>query len=89
VVQQHLKISVLLVIAAICSNVALTGELVPLFHPRQQQWFEHFVWDEAGVSILGLTPVGRATVTALNMNNEVISEARRNWVRLGWRPKID
>ena len=68
---------------------ALTGELVPLFHPRQQHWFEHFVWDEAGVSILGLTPVGRAKVTALNMNNEVISEARRNWVRLGWRPKID
>lgn len=67
----------------------LSGELGPLFNPRSDRWDEHFAWDEAGLHIHGLTTVGRATVTALNMNNSVIIDARRNWVRLGWRPTID
>lgn len=25
-----------------------TGELVPLFHPRQQRWTEHFAWSKDG-----------------------------------------
>lgn len=67
----------------------LGGEVVSLFHPRANVWGEHFGWDEAGLRILGLTPMGRATVNALNMNNSVIIDARRNWVRLGWRPTGD
>ncbi len=62
----------------------LSGDTVPLYHPRRQRWTEHFSWDDAGLRILGLTAVGRATVNALNMNNAVITDARRNWVRLGW-----
>ena len=64
----------------------LSGEMTPLYHARSDRWSEHFAWDEASLRIFGLTPVGRATVTALNMNNDVILDARRNWVRLGWRP---
>lgn len=64
----------------------LSGETTQLFHPRRDHWDEHFAWDESGLKIAGLTPVGRATVTALNLNNAVIVDARRNWVRLGWRP---
>lgn len=64
----------------------LSGETTQLFHPRRDHWDEHFAWDEFGLKIAGLTPVGRATVTALNLNNAVIVDARRNWVRLGWRP---
>jgi hypothetical protein len=64
----------------------LTGEHVPLFHPRRQQWGEHFRWSEDGSEIVGLTPVGRATVTALNMNHPDIVEARRRWARVGWHP---
>jgi hypothetical protein len=66
----------------------LSGEITPLFHPRRDRWGEHFAWDEAGLRILGLTPIGRAAVTALHMNNTVILDARRNWVRLGWRPNV-
>lgn len=33
----------------------LTGERVPLFHPRRQQWREHFCWSEDGSEIIGLT----------------------------------
>lgn len=64
----------------------LAGEIVPLFHPRQQQWHDHFTWDSAGIRIEGLTAVGRVTVMTLKMNNEVIVNARQNWVSAGWHP---
>ena len=67
----------------------LTGETAPLFHPRRDQWRDHFAWSDDGLRILGLTPTGRATVTALHMNNAVIVDARSNWVRLGWQPTAD
>jgi HNH endonuclease len=43
-----------------------TGNLVPLFNPRTQQWVDHFRLD--GVHIIGLTEVGRATVEFLQLN---------------------
>ena len=64
----------------------LTGEVTPLFHPRRHVWPEHFAWDAAGIRIIGRTAIGRVTVIALNMNNEVIVDARRNWVSVGWHP---
>ena len=64
----------------------LTGDMVSVFHPRQQTWNEHFQWDESGVLLLGLTAVGRATIVALNMNNAIIVDARRRWVSVGWHP---
>lgn len=44
-----------------------SGELVRLFHPRQDRWEEHFLIE--GVRIEGRTPVGRATVRVLAMND--------------------
>jgi len=44
----------------------LTGRIVPLFHPREQQWTEHFF--KNGTLIDGLTAIGRATVSLLKMN---------------------
>jgi hypothetical protein len=43
-----------------------TGQLVPLFHPRQEAWENHFEWD--GVIIRGKTPIGRATADVLAFN---------------------
>ena len=37
-----------------------------LFDPRQAKWREHFDWDE--FEIIGLTPIGRATVATLKFN---------------------
>jgi hypothetical protein len=45
-----------------------TGQDVPLFHPRTDNWGEHFQWVE-GRSVVGLTAVGRATIAALNLNH--------------------
>ncbi len=64
----------------------LSGTVTLLFDPRRHIWTQHFRWDDAGLRIIGLTATGRATVNRLRMNNAVILEARRNWVRLGWRP---
>lgn len=63
-----------------------THSAVPLFHPRTQQWHDHFCWSENGVFIMGLTPTGRATVDTLKMNNTFIVSARRHWVEAGWHP---
>ncbi len=63
-----------------------TGETVTLFHPRQQVWAEHFAWTEEGTTIKGLTAVGRATVSALKVNNEYAIASRRIWVAENWHP---
>jgi 5-methylcytosine-specific restriction endonuclease McrA len=42
-----------------------TDQLVELFNPRMQIWTEHFVWENNGTLISGLTKIGRATVIAL------------------------
>jgi 5-methylcytosine-specific restriction endonuclease McrA len=64
----------------------VTGELLPLFHPRQQAWHDHFAWANGGTHIVGLTAIGRATVVALRLNNEYVVEARALWVSRGWHP---
>ncbi len=43
-----------------------TKKLVPLFNPRRHKWAKHFRWD--GAVLVGLTPIGRATVFVLEIN---------------------
>lgn len=63
-----------------------TGQIVRLFDPRRQAWTEHFQWSEDGSMIQGRTSCGRATVLALQLNNEHLTRARRRWVAVGWHP---
>ncbi len=63
-----------------------TGRRVKLFNPRTQRWSRHFKWSEDSTEIIGRTASGRATVVALNLNNEIALVVRRNWVRAGWHP---
>ena len=60
----------------------LTGELAPLFHPLRQTWADHFAISPDGVCH-GLTPVGRATVIALGMNEHAPQVARRMQIASG------
>jgi ribosomal protein S14 len=53
-----------------------TGIVTALFHPRENQWSEHFSAHVAtliplGIEIRGLTAVGRATVRILALNEEM------------------
>lgn len=54
-----------------------TQEPAHLFNPRKQKWHDHFTWNEDGLLVVGLTPIGRATVVALNMNKEKTVNLRR------------
>ena len=64
----------------------LTGQIVPLFNPRHQQWTEHFQWSADSTQIIGQTATGRVTVIALQLNNDHFVRARRRWVLAGWHP---
>jgi hypothetical protein len=50
-------------------------DLIRLYHPRKDRWDDHFRWEAA--TIVGITPVGRATARLLDMNS-----ARRVATRL-------
>jgi hypothetical protein len=43
-----------------------THAVPPLFHPRRDDWQEHFVWN--GPELVGRTPVGRTTIAVLAIN---------------------
>jgi hypothetical protein len=66
-----------------------TGDSVLLFNPRRQSWREHFTWSSDGTLIVGLTSCGRATVSALKLNNPDIVAARLLWAGVGWHPPED
>ena len=64
-----------------------TGELFLLFNPRTQRWSDHFEWADDGVHIVGKTPLGRATIKALHLNDDPDAVLVRSyWVLAGWQP---
>ena len=63
-----------------------TDDEVPLFHPRQDDWDDHFRWSSTRLSILGTTATGRATVRRLRLNARFRGEARRRWAALDLIP---
>lgn len=66
----------------------LTKQLVSLFHPRVQQWSEHFTWNQDCSLIIGLTPTGRATVEALRMNRPGVINLRQALYAAGKHPPV-
>ncbi|HET8630540.1 MAG TPA: HNH endonuclease [Thermomicrobiales bacterium] len=63
-----------------------TGAATPLFHPRIHAWAEHFAVAEDRATILGTTPIGRATVRGKQMNAPRQLAARPLWRALGLFP---
>ena len=59
-----------------------------LFHPRQQEWRDHFVWIDEATRVKGLTQTGRATLTALQINRPVMVQLRRYWTVLHLHPPV-
>jgi hypothetical protein len=67
-----------------------SGTSAPLFNPRTQAWTDHFRWSEDGLRIIGLTPIGRATVDALHLSDDPDAlEVRSYWILAGWQPPQD
>ena len=61
-------------------------EEVPVFHPRRDRWNEHFVWSADLLEVVGVTPVGRATVAALPLNRDEVRRFRRVLIPEGEHP---
>lgn len=59
-----------------------TQALTPLFHPRRDLWDDHFTVDLTTNTLIGVTPTGRATITALQLNHPLQLQARQHWRRL-------
>lgn len=68
------------------SGIASTNTEVLFFHPRQDQWSEHFQVDAESGKIMGMTSVGEVTVEYLEMNSSAQVAARQLWIGLGLFP---
>ena len=68
----------------IASIDAVTSEIVGLFNPRTQRWFEHFRLD--GAHIVPLTAVGRVTEKLLQFNLPSRVAARARLIEQGKYP---
>jgi hypothetical protein len=58
-----------------------TGSVEILFHPRRDQWPEHFAFQDAHLD--GLTPTGRVTIDVLALNDARRIELRQELLALG------
>lgn len=61
-------------------------EIVRFFHPRIDDWNKHFSWANDYSLIVGLTPIGRATVETLNLNREGLVNQRNMLYVFGKHP---
>lgn len=63
-----------------------SGQQVALYHPRTDRWQEHFAWSEDGLLMVGLTPVGRATIAGLELNRSGVVNLRFALLAIGMHP---
>ncbi|MBD2300623.1 MULTISPECIES: HNH endonuclease [Nostocales] len=63
-----------------------TSSEIPLFNPRTDNWTEHFIWSKDTLYLIGLTPIGCATVAALAFNRERIINIRAADREIGRHP---
>ncbi|PYI84478.1 MAG: restriction endonuclease, partial [Verrucomicrobia bacterium] len=59
-------------------------KITPLFHPRRDEWREHFAWN--GARLAGRTATGRATIQTLRVNRADAVAVRQILMREGVYP---
>ncbi|MEP7120376.1 MAG: HNH endonuclease signature motif containing protein [Byssovorax sp.] len=57
-----------------------------LFDPRADRWNDHFAWSADGLELVGVTPVGRATVNMLALNRDRLKQIRAGDLEVGRHP---
>ncbi|HIE55026.1 MAG TPA: HNH endonuclease [Chromatiaceae bacterium] len=63
-----------------------TNKETPLFNPRKHAWRDHFMWSADRLYIIGLTPIGRATIMRLRLNRTRIIPIRAVDVKVHRHP---
>lgn len=64
----------------------LSGQIVPLYNPRAHLWAEHFCWNDTYLLMLGISPIGRATIKKLKLNREEVVNLRTLLLTVGLHP---
>ena len=64
----------------------MTELLAPLYHPRLQNWDDHFEWSDDFTRLSGLTASGNATIAALQLNRAGLVNLRRVLFKAGLHP---
>lgn len=72
---------------AITATDPISGEVVPLFHPRIHVWSGHFGWEDDSTIVRGLSAIGRASVERLKLNRETVVNLRRLLRTIGNYPR--
>ena len=65
-----------------------TGQKIPLFHPRKDDWNDHFKWDENKLHIIGITLKGELTIQTLDMNRQGLINLRGLLKEKGLHPPV-
>ncbi|MEZ4672406.1 MAG: HNH endonuclease signature motif containing protein [Anaerolineae bacterium] len=68
----------------ICSLDIVTNSVVPLFHPRNTRWSDHFQLLEGVIE--GISPTGRVTARLLRFNDPDSVDRRRILIGAGRYP---
>ena len=63
-----------------------SGVLAAFYNPRENNWKDHFIWNENHTIIIGQTPIGRATVNSLYLNRYRLINQRNAFIKLGIHP---
>jgi HNH endonuclease len=61
---------------------------VALYHPRNDNWEDHFQWNDTFLMLVGISPTGRATIEALELNRVGCVNLRMALVAFGTHPRI-
>lgn len=64
----------------------VTNTKAPIYNPRSDKWSNHFQWSENFLQIIGISPSGRATVTALQLNRKKLVLYRESMIEIGYHP---
>lgn len=65
---------------------SVSGQSVPLYHPRLHHWTEHFTWDADSIRLVGLSPIGRATIETIHLNRQRVVNLRHVLFLVGIHP---
>ncbi|HSH05470.1 MAG TPA: HNH endonuclease [Anaerolineae bacterium] len=66
----------------------VTGRQVMLYNPRQHVWSSHFKWSEDYSLLVGVTAIGRATISKLKLNRTNLVNLRKLLVTVEEHPPI-
>jgi hypothetical protein len=65
---------------------AISQSTATFYHPRKDNWNEHFAWSADFTEIIGKTAKGRATINALKLNRQRVVNLRKILILAGEHP---